>query len=108
VTHESQVTIPMDHPSIAGHFPGSPVVPGVLMLGEVMAAMRRIVQGGITFVGLPAVKFVSPWIPGERLTIRLESEGGQRMTFTCLADTRLIASGSLEYRAVSHSDGDHE
>ena len=106
MTHESQVTIPMDHPSIAGHFPGSPVVPGVVMLGEVMAAMRAIVRSDIAFVGLPSVKFVSPWIPGERLTIQLDSEGGHRMVFTCLAGTRLIASGSLEYRHSSDPKDD--
>jgi len=35
-----QFTIPADHPSLPGHFPGNPVVPGVLVLDRVLDAVQ--------------------------------------------------------------------
>ena len=33
-------TVPHDHPSLPGHFPGRPVVPGVVLLDRVLAAIE--------------------------------------------------------------------
>ena len=100
-------TIGADHPSLAGHFPGHPVVPGVVMLGEVMTAIRETAKEYIEFVGVPSAKFISTLNPGEPLTIRLDQQGDGAMEFTCTAGSRLIASGCLRYRIVADdSTGD--
>jgi 3-hydroxyacyl-[acyl-carrier-protein] dehydratase len=98
---ERTVTIGADHPSLAGHFPGHPVVPGVVMLGEIMNAIREMAKGTIEFVGMPSAKFISPLNPGEPLTIRLDQQGDGTTEFTCTTGSRLIASGSLQYRIVA-------
>ena len=104
---ERIVTIGADHPSLAGHFPGHPVVPGVVMLGEVMTAIRETAKEYIEFVGVPSAKFISTLNPGEPLTIRLDQQGDGAMEFTCTAGSRLIASGCLRYRIVADdSTGD--
>ena len=104
---ERIVTIGVDHPSLAGHFPGHPVVPGVVMLGEIMNAIREIIKEHIEFVGMPAAKFLSPLNPGEPLTIRLEQQGDGVTEFTCTTGSRLIASGCLQYRIIADdSPGD--
>ena len=104
---ERTVTIGADHPSLAGHFPGHPVVPGVVMLGEVMTAIRETAKEYIEFVGVPSAKFISTLNPGEPLTIRLDQQGDGAMEFTCTAGSRLIASGCLRYRIVADdSTGD--
>jgi 3-hydroxymyristoyl/3-hydroxydecanoyl-(acyl carrier protein) dehydratase len=36
MSFERTLTIANDHPALAGHFPGHPVVPGVLVLDEVI------------------------------------------------------------------------
>ena len=101
------VTIGADHPSLAGHFPGHPVVPGVVMLGEIMNAIREMAKGRIEFVGMPSAKFLSPLNPGEPLTIRIDQQGNGTMEFTCTTGPRLIASGCLQYRIVADdSTGD--
>ena len=104
---ERIVTIGMEHPSLAGHFPGHPVVPGVVMLGEIMNAIREITKENVEFVGMPSAKFKSPLNPGEPLTIRLDQQGDGAMEFTCTTGSRLIVSGCLRYRIVANdSTGD--
>jgi 3-hydroxyacyl-[acyl-carrier-protein] dehydratase len=104
---ERIVTIGADHPSLAGHFPGHPVVPGVVMLGEIMNAIRDMAKETIEFVGLPSAKFMSPLNPGEPLTIRLTQQGESATEFICTTGSRLIASGRLQYRIVADdSTGD--
>lgn len=98
---ERTITIDADHPSLAGHFPGHPVVPGVVMLGEIMMAIRDMVKKPIEFVGMPSAKFLSPLNPGEPLTIRMDEQGEGTMAFTCTTGDRLIASGCLQYRIVA-------
>lgn len=98
---ERIVTIGADHPSLAGHFPGHPVVPGVVMLGEIMKAVRETTTENIEFVGMPSAKFLSPLNPGEPLRIRLDQQGDGTTAFTCTTGSRLIASGSLHYHIVA-------
>jgi len=101
------VTISEDHPSLAGHFPSHPVVPGVVMLGEIMNAIREMAKEKIEFVGMPSAKFMSPLNPGEPLTIRLDQQTDGTTEFTCTTGSRLIVSGCLRYRIVADdSTGD--
>ena len=104
---ERIVTIGANHPSLAGHFPGHPVVPGVVILGEIMNAIREIAKENIEFVGMPSAKFLSPLTPGETLTIRLDPQADSTMEFTCTTGSRLITSGYLRYHIVADaSTGD--
>jgi len=98
---ERIVTIGASHPSLAGHFPGHPVVPGVVVLGEIMKAVREMAAKNIEFMGMPSAKFMSPLNPGEPLRIRLDQQGDGATKFTCTTGSRLIASGSLHYRIVA-------
>lgn len=54
------------HPSLAGHFPGAPVYPGVLLLGEVLETVQAI-EALATWLGpaprVDSVKFLSPVVP---------------------------------------------
>lgn len=86
--------IPHDHPALAGHFPGHPVVPGVLVLDHVVAAIEARIGAPLTPLRLPHVKFVSPLYPGEHADILLEQHGdGWR--FRVLRDGMPVASGEV-------------
>ena len=97
---ERIVIVDAGHPALPGHFPGHPVVPGVVMLGEIMDAIREMAHENLEFVAVPSVKFMSPLKPGESLRIILTGRGDGAMEFTCATATRSIASGSLQYRTV--------
>ena len=97
MVHERVLSIGHDHPALEGHFPGYPVVPGVVLLNEVLDTLRRGSAVSLVVTGLPRVKFSSPLRPGEVVTIRVDKEGAGRATFSCQVDARLIASGAIEF-----------
>lgn len=85
--------IAASHPSLPGHFPGNPVVPGVVLLDRVAAAAER--GFGTRISGLPQVKFLRPLRPGDGAELRIERDGAS----ACFAIRRaqeLVASGTLE------------
>lgn len=97
MAHERVVVIPPEHPSLPGHFPDHPVVPGVVLLCEVIDSLQQLSEQSMKVTGLPIVKFSSPLKPGEALTIRMEQDGPGSATFRCHVGTRLVASGSLQF-----------
>lgn len=95
MAYERTVSIGHDHPSLAGHFPGHPVVPGVVLLGEVIETLRHSAAAP-SVRGLPMVKFSSPLKPGEAVTIQVDHDEASLVSFSCRVGTRLIASGVIE------------
>src|SRR5262245_37253917 len=95
---ERTLTITKDHPALPGHFPGHPVVPGVLVLDEVIETLKHRYGDALIVTGLPAVKLSSPLKPEEVLLIAIESEDAETAAFTCRVGSRLIASGSISFR----------
>jgi 3-hydroxymyristoyl/3-hydroxydecanoyl-(acyl carrier protein) dehydratase len=84
-----------DHPSLPGHFPGQPIVPGVVLLDRVAAAARREF-GALRIAGIAGVKFLRPLLPGQRFDIVIERSGEALLKFRCEVDAVPIAQGSLD------------
>ncbi|HET6434783.1 MAG TPA: hypothetical protein VFG18_03655 [Xanthomonadaceae bacterium] len=87
-------TIPSDHPSLDGHFPGRPVVPGVVVLEQVVAAIEAA-HGVLPPLRLPQVKFVQPLLPGEQAEVVLEPREPARWRFRVLRGDVMLASGEV-------------
>jgi 3-hydroxymyristoyl/3-hydroxydecanoyl-(acyl carrier protein) dehydratase len=88
--------IPADHPALAGHFPGYPITPGVVLLNQVAQACG-LWQPTARITAWPQVKFVSPLLPQEAYVIRLTPTASGTARFTLHVDTRLVASGQFTF-----------
>ena len=82
-----------DHPAFDGHFPGHPVLPGVVLLAEVVAAVERLLGLPMDRLVIKVAKFHAPVPPGARLEIELTPGRDIGFAISC-GDTR-VASGSL-------------
>lgn len=82
------------HPSLPGHFPGQPVVPGVLLLDAVQAALEEKL-GEISALRFVQVKFQRPLLPGQTATVMLEDSGKGGWRFRIQHGDETIASGEV-------------
>jgi 3-hydroxyacyl-[acyl-carrier-protein] dehydratase len=90
--HQTRFTIPADHPSLPGHFPGSPVVPGVVVLDGVLKAFELWQRRGARVTGLRQVKFHAPLLPAECAEVLLELEGDV-LSFRVSRGEQAVAQG---------------
>ena len=88
-----EFVVPHDHPCLPGHFPGRPLVPGVVVLDHVLAALEAR-HGPLGAMRLPQVKFASPLLPGEAARVELEG-AAPRWRFRVLRGDTLVASGEV-------------
>jgi 3-hydroxyacyl-[acyl-carrier-protein] dehydratase len=95
MTFEVRRAISADHPSLPGHFPGAPLVPGVVILDEVLAAMDSW-RRDCRVTAIRAVKFLVPLKPGQPFSICLGNDGANEVNFCCRVDDRIIVEGRLE------------
>jgi len=92
-----ELTIPADHPAFAGHFPGNPIVPGVVLLDEAVFAIGAAMGASDAPFTLTQVKFRQILRPGEPVTLRFEAAGDRRVRFEFESRGRGVASGTLVF-----------
>lgn len=101
--------VTVNEPFFTGHFPGRPIMPGVMMV-EAMAQVAGVL-GFVThgkspqtghlyvFAGADNVRFKRQVIPGDRLTLEAVAMGSRRhiFKFSCraLVDGELAASADI-------------
>ena len=104
--------VTFNEPHFQGHFPGRPMMPGVLIV-EAMAQVGGIVltqlpelEGGLfLFSGIDKVRFRRPVVPGDRLIMTVELLCVKRRRFgkmqaRTVVDGQLVSEGELMFSLV--------
>ena len=108
VSYEQPVCIGAEHPAFPGHFPGHPLVPGVMLLEHVAMALRA--WRGLRMTHVLEARFMAPLLPDQIASVRLTeaapgrtasdrlgvTPSGARIRFEIQRDGSLLARGLVE------------
>lgn len=84
------------HPSLAGHFPDNPVVPGVVILDQVLQIWQK--QTNKTVLHINNAKFVNLLTPGSNCVIKYQDLKNKNIDFSIVDDVQsIIAKGRFFY-----------
>lgn len=88
--------VPLDHPAFEGHFPGNPIVPGVVLMDQALLFAQMQPGSSMGPWRVLQAKFLSSCGPGDELVFAFH--GGVRggVSFEVRCAGRDVASGSLQ------------
>ena len=103
--------VTINEPFFQGHFPGHPIMPGVLIIesmaqvGGVLMFSKEENRGKIPlFAGIDKARFKKPVYPGDQLKIKVEIikmiKGIGKAKAEAYVDDNLVASAELMFTAV--------
>lgn len=99
------LAIPADHPAFAGHFPGHPIVPGVVLVDAAARAIAAAFHLGDPCWQIGSVKFVRPVGPGEALRLSWKAPAASgAIAFSIDTAGQPVASGTLNPRPPVYGD----
>jgi len=101
-THEATLRIASGHPALAGHFPGRPIVPGVVLIDCVLREAEHWLGRSLGVTALPQAKFTAPLLPQEPAHLQLQLDGSELRFRIARAET-LIAQGTLRLATESRA-----
>ena len=88
-------TVPADNPFFEGHFPGHPILPGVVTLGWMLAAAERFLGHPLGNVELLNVKFQVVILSGAALELTIVPKSGGRLQGTVRSEAGVHASALI-------------
>jgi 3-hydroxyacyl-[acyl-carrier-protein] dehydratase len=102
VQQSVEIQFPADHATAAGHFPGNPIIPGALLLDEVLQAIVTHADGGKD-IAIRSAKFFRPVRPGDSVTLHWQIMANGAINFECFGkgDGDLAATGRIEIARMS-------
>lgn len=89
------LSITDDHPAYSGHFPSHPILPGVVLLAEVLAAIELATGKPARAWEIANAKFLEPVRPGTALTLEHSATGSGGVRFEVRSPRAVVASGVL-------------
>ena len=95
-----------EHPTAAGHFPGNPIIPGAVLLDEVVRTIAAARGAPATPCEIRSVKFLLPVRPGDRIVIRWDDTPSGETRFECVVpDSAMRDTGGIILKGSMHCPG---
>lgn len=89
-------SLPPEHPVFHGHFPGNPIVPGVMLLEWVLDEVAHTLSRRPSQLRIREAKFFTPLAPAQLAELRCEM-AERRCSFSVRCAAAPIARGVLEW-----------
>jgi len=84
-----------NHPTGAGHFPGNPIIPGALLLAEVLRCIEQAEGARFSSCNVKAAKFLHPARPGDCVEIEYGRSAAGTIEFQCAVAGNKVLSGAV-------------
>lgn len=104
----AQIVFAEGHPAFAGHFPGNPIVPGVLLLAEAIERLGPDAGGPLGCSRIVSAKFLRPVRPGEVVDVELRSRDARHSQLTLSTAGALVAEARLEHASAATDEQRHD
>ena len=88
------LSAPESHPALPGHFPGRPIVPGVVILDLLVEEWRRR-RPDNPVRGLRKMKFIAMLAPGQEFAVTWGEVRDGRVSFTAERGGKSLATGQF-------------
>lgn len=93
-------TIKASHPSLKGHFPNNPIVPGVVILDEVINIIQEI-KPDITIDKISMVKFTHTLLAEQKVNVEINEKSESSISFNCSHNDVKLVTGQLALKTIS-------
>jgi 3-hydroxymyristoyl/3-hydroxydecanoyl-(acyl carrier protein) dehydratase len=104
----AQIVFAKEHPAFAGHFPGTPIVPGVLLLAEAIGRLAEDRVRPLECSRILSAKFLRPVYPGDVVDVELRPRDARHSQLTLSTAGALVAEARLEHSAADADDMAHD
>jgi 3-hydroxymyristoyl/3-hydroxydecanoyl-(acyl carrier protein) dehydratase len=99
---ELDLLVAADNPWFDGHFPGKPILPGVVQIGWALHFARELHGFDPAVPALEQIKFKRPILPGAQLTLHLMAGAdGRKLRYEYRDATASYSSGTLKSGAAA-------
>ncbi len=91
----AEIVFSEDAPCASGHFPGDPIIPGAVLLQEVLCALQDKTERFTNTCQIRSGKFLRPVRPGERMEVRWAMTENGDVRFDCSVSEQLVLTGII-------------
>jgi len=93
----SNFIVNSSHPSINGHFPGNPVVPGAVIIENVIFAFSKLYSSK-DITSLSTVKFIKTIATNQKIDVNFRNISFELVSFECVSDGVISALGRFKVK----------
>jgi 3-hydroxymyristoyl/3-hydroxydecanoyl-(acyl carrier protein) dehydratase len=86
----------VDHPAFPGHFPGNPMLPGVVLLDAALHGLERACALDLAACQLVSAKFLAIVRPGDPLQLDFDAPANGAIRFTVHGAAGPVLRGVLD------------